>query len=190
MTADEVYKTFLDTRALLEGHFELRSGLHSDKYFQCAIVLSHPRAARALCEALAKKLKEKIPGMKAGTVISPAMGGIIVGQELAHALDARAIFAEKKDDALVLRRFAIERGQRYIVAEDVVTRGGRVQETLDIVVKAGGVVEAVALLVDRSGGKASLPCPMVSLLEMEPVTYEPAKCPLCRKGLPLVHPGS
>jgi orotate phosphoribosyltransferase len=123
-------------------------------------------------------------------VIAPAMGGIIVGHELAGFLKTKFIFAEKQDGVLVMRRFAIRKGGRYVVAEDVVTRGGRVQETIDIVEKGGGVVVAIGLLVDRSGGKIKFKYPTFSLLEMEPVTYEPAVCPLCRKQIPVVHPGS
>lgn len=191
MTDQGVLQLFLDTKAFLRGHFELRSGLHSDQFFQCAKVLQHPRLAAQLCEALAAKLKKEHPGLKVDGVISPAMGGLFVGHELAKALDVVSIFAEKQDGALVLRRgFDIPRGASYLVAEDVVTRGGRVQETIDIVEARGGTVSAIAVLVDRSGGKAKFTHPLVSLLAMEPVTFEPAKCPLCAKGSPVEHPGS
>jgi len=130
-----------------------------------------------------------IDGIKA--VIAPALGGLIVGHELARILGKRFIFAEKENGKLVLRRgFKIEAGGEYLVAEDVVTRGGRVQETIDIIEKAGGKAVAVAVMVNRSGGKASFGCPMYSLIEMEPVVYEPAKCPLCASGEPFAHPGS
>jgi orotate phosphoribosyltransferase len=110
---------------------------------------------------------------------------------VARALGKRFIFAEKNPEKmLVMRRFKIEKGERFLVAEDVITRGGRVQETIDIVTQAGGIVEAVGVLVNRSGGKAKFDYPTVSLLDIEPVTWEPAECPLCRQGLPLVHPGS
>lgn len=190
MTDDEVYRAFTETGSLLEGHFELRSGLHSDRYFQCAILLSFPLIARKLCVALAEKLRTEYPDSVPDAVIAPAMGGIVVGHELAAELDARSIFAEKQNDKLVLRRFFIVPGHKYVVAEDVVTRGGRVQEIIDIVRTGGGIVTAVALLVDRSGGKADFKVPTVKLLKMEPVTYEPKKCPLCAKHIPLVHPGS
>jgi orotate phosphoribosyltransferase len=124
------------------------------------------------------------------TVIAPAMGGIVVGHEVARVLDVRSIFAEKQDGKLVLRRFVIAAGERCLVAEDVITRGGRVQETVDIVRARGGVVVAVVCLVDRSNGQARFGVPLLSLMELAPVTYEPADCPLCRQGLPLVHPGS
>lgn len=178
--------------ALLEGHFELRSGLHSDRFFQCANVLQYPREAEELCRALAARLDADMDArdVRAQSVVAPALGGIVVGHEVARALGLRSIFVEKQEGKLALRRFAIEAGERFIVAEDVVTRGGRVQETVDIVEAAGGEVVAIGVLVDRSGGKAEFRHPLVSLLEIEPVTYEPAQCPLCEKGLPLVHPGS
>ncbi len=179
-----------DSGALLEGHFELRSGLHSDRFFQCANVLRFPRAAQKLCEALSDQMRAALPAPVADAVISPAMGGILVGHEIGRALDLRSIFAEKQDGKLVLRRFAIRAGERFVVAEDVVTRGGRVQETIDIVEQNGGKVAAVAFLVDRSGGMAKFPYPTFSLLQMTPVTYEPGQCPLCARGIPVVHPGS
>jgi orotate phosphoribosyltransferase len=134
--------------------------------------------------------KDMPGGVQADSVIAPAMGGIVVGHEIARALNVRSIFAEKQEGKLVLHRFKIGKGERFVVAEDVVTRGGRVQETIDIVEAQGGSVVAVALLVDRSGGKAKFSYPTFSLLEMEPITYEPSQCPLCAKGVPMAHPGS
>ena len=188
MNPDTVFQIFRNTKALLSGHFELRSGLHSDQYFQCAIVLQYPRTAERLCAALAGEWTKR--GSRVDAVISPAMGGLVIGQELGRALDKRHIFAEKQDNKLVLRRFNIEPGERYIVAEDVMTRGGRIQETIDIVRARGGVVDAVCVLVDRSGGKVTFDVPVVSLLRWEPVTWSPADCPLCKKGTPVSHPGS
>ncbi len=188
--SDRVLQIFKDSEALLEGHFELRSGLHSDRYFQCAKVLTYPRFAGELCDGLAQKISDGLGKVESKFVIAPAMGGIVVGHEVARALDLMSIFAEKKDGVLELRRFSIEPGTRYIVAEDVITRGGRVQETIDIVRQGGGIVEAVGVFVNRSGGKASFDAPLFSLLEMEPVAYEPAECPLCAKEVPMVHPGS
>jgi orotate phosphoribosyltransferase len=191
MTDADAIAILEETGALLNGHFELRSGLHSDRFFQCANVLRYPRRAAVLCDALAAKARDGLGARcDVQTVISPALGGILVGHEIARALDRPSIFAEKQDGRLVLRRFEIAPGERCLVAEDVVTRGGRVQETIDIVRARGGVVVAVAVLVDRSGGKASFDVPLFSLIEMEPVTYEPAQCPLCRQGVPAVHPGS
>jgi len=189
MDEAEVERIFRVTNALLFGHFELRSGLHSDQFFQCAKVLQYPTWTARLCSELAERLRAM--KVEVETVIAPAMGGLFVGHELARSLDRRSIFAEKQDDRLVLRRgFRIAAGERFVVAEDVVTRGGRVQETIDIVRAAEGVVSAVAVLVDRSGGRAAFDAPCVSLLRMTPTTWEPKDCPLCRKSVPLEHPGS
>lgn len=188
--SDRVLQIFKESKALLEGHFELRSGLHSDRFFQCAKVLTYPRFAEELCAGLAAKIAAGIGSIESKYVIAPAMGGIVVGHEVARVLNLLSIFAEKKDGVLELRRFEIEPGTKYIVAEDVITRGGRVQETIDIVRRGGGIVEAVGVFVDRSGGKASFDCPLFSLLEMEPVAHEPSACPLCGKDIPLIHPGS
>jgi orotate phosphoribosyltransferase len=190
MTQEEVYKIFEETKALLNGHFELRSGLHSNQFFQCALVLQYPRIAGQLCVALVEKMKAELKDLEVDTVIAPAMGGITIGHDVARALGVRFIFVEKEDNVLKLRRFKIEKGERFVIAEDVVTRGGRVQETIDIVNENGGVVAAIGILVNRSGGKASFEAPLVSLLEIEPITYDPADCPLCREGVELVHPGS
>ena len=191
MTESEVVNVFLETKAFLKGHFELRSGLHSDQFFQCAMVLQHPRIAARLCEALVAKLRKDIPGIHIDGVIAPAMGGLFVGHEVAKALGVISIFAEKQDGMLVLRRgFVIPKGSVFVVAEDVITRGGRVQETIDIVEGRGGKVAAVAVLVDRSAGKARFVPPTVSLLQMAPVTFDPQACPLCAGKLPVEHPGS
>ncbi len=188
MQPDEVFTIFRETGALLSGHFELRSGLHSDQYFQCAIVCQWPRIAQRLCEALAENWSAR--GSKIDSVIAPAMGGLVIGQELARALDKRYIFVEKADNKLALRRFEIKPGERFLVAEDVMTRGGRIQETIDIVRANGGIVDAICVLVDRSGGKAKFDVPVISLLQWEPVTWKPEECPLCKQGIPSVHPGS
>lgn len=190
MKQEEVLGLFEETGALLNGHFELRSGLHSNRFFQCALLLQHPRISGRLCEALVEKMKADLRGLEVDAVIAPAMGGITIGHDVARALGVRFIFAEKEDNVLKLRRFEIQPGERFIVAEDVVTRGGRVQETIDIVEANGGVVSAIGILVNRSGGKAGFKVPLVSLLDIEPVTYDPAECPLCRDGVALVHPGS
>jgi orotate phosphoribosyltransferase len=186
MTEAEVFQIFCETKALLSGHFVLRSGLHSGQYFQCALVLQYPRHAEKLCAALAAKLP------KADTVISPAMGGLFVGHEVGRALGVKHIFAEKNTTgALELRRnFTVGKGEKFLVVEDVVTRGGRVQETIDIVKGRGGEVVAVGTLVDRSGGKAQFGVPLVSLLKLEIETFEPALCPLCKEGKLIEKPGS
>ena len=189
LTPAEVLDLFRQTNALLDGHFVLRSGLHSRQFFQCALLLRRTDIAARVCGALA----EKLHGIDAESVISPAHGGIIVGHEIARALGKPHIFVEKNDAGkLVLRRgFEIAPGTRFIVAEDVVTRGGRVQETLDIVRALGGEVVAVAALVDRSGG--ALPdfgCPFVSLAQLKVETFEADKLPPDLAGTPAVKPGS
>jgi len=191
MTEKEVLQTLEDTGALLNGHFELRSGLHSDRYFQCAYVLRYPRIAERLCRELAAAICNDVGGgVDADAVVSPALGGILVGHEVARALDRPSVFVEKSEGRLVMRRFEITKGGRYLVAEDVVTRGGRVQETIDIVKAGGGKVVGVAVLVDRSNGLADFGVPTWSLLKLAPVTWNQAECPLCRKGIPSTHPGS
>ncbi len=192
MKQDEILKIFRDTGALLGGHFELRSGLHSDQYFQCALVLQHPRLAGQLCSALADRLRDELgEAFRPDGIISPALGGIPVGHELGRAFNVRAIFAEKQEGRLVLRRaFEVKPGERFIVGEDVVTRGGRVREVMDIVTSRGGIVEAVAVLVDRSAGQFACERPLVSLLQLAPTTWPPAECPLCGQGVPVHHPGS
>ena len=202
MTEEEVLKIFADTGALLTGHFELRSKLPSDRYFQCANVLRYPRIAARLCDALVAKMKAACDIGPLDGVISPAVGGILVGHEVARALDTKCVFAEKVPgegvDAtgkpvtkLAMRRFALKPGERYVVAEDVVTKGGRVQETIDLVQAAGADVAAVVLLVDRSKGTVRFgDIPMFSLVQIQPTTWEPAVCPLCKAGGHPVHPGS
>jgi len=188
MTQDDILALFRQTHALLDGHFLLRSGLHSRQFFQCAILLQHTPIAARICAALAKKLAS----IEADSVISPALGGLIVGHEVGRALGKRHIFAEKEEGKLVLRRgFQIAQGERFLVLEDVVTRGGRVQETIDIVRAHGGVVVAVGTLVDRSGGNApDFGCPFISLVQMTPETFEPDNLPPDLAGTPATKPGS
>ena len=204
MTDKQVLKYFEETGALLSGHFELRSKLHSDRYFQCANVLRYPRIAEKLCkEVTSRAVKSGKLGKKIDGVISPAVGGILVGHEVARALNVKCVFAEKVQDGdkkdatgkpltkLAMRRFALKKGERYVVAEDVVTKGGRVQETIDLVKAAGAKVAGVVVLVDRSSGKVKFGrIPMFSLVQMTPVTWEPSECPLCKAGGKPCHPGS
>ena len=202
MTEEEILNIFADTGALLTGHFELRSKLHSDRYFQCANVLRYPRIAAKLCDEVVAKMNAACDIGKIDGVISPAVGGILVGHEVARALDTKCVFAEKVQaegvDAtgkpitkLAMRRFTLKPGERYVVAEDVVTKGGRVQETIDLVKAAGAEVAAVVLLVDRSKGSVKFgDIPMFSLVQIQPTTWEPAACPLCKAGGHPVHPGS
>jgi orotate phosphoribosyltransferase len=190
MTDNDVMKRLEETDALLSGHFELRSGLHSNRFFQCANVLRYPKIAGELCGELVKRMLASADIGAVDGVISPALGGILVGHEVARALDRKCIFAEKQDGALVMRRFAIGRGERYVVAEDVITRGGRVQETVDLVKEAGAEVAAILVLVDRSAGQAVFDYPLFSLLRMAPEVWKPEECPMCAAGQPFVHPGS
>ena len=190
MTEQEILALLQETGALLTGHFELRSKLHSDRFFQCANALRYPRAAEKLCAELVRRMRPDLGAARIDGVIAPAMGGLVVGHEVARALDVRSIFAEKQNDKLVMRRFTIQPGERYVVAEDVITRGGRVQETIDIVRAAGAEIVAVAVLVDRSAGAAKFDYPTFSLLRMTAQVWEPAACPLCKQGSTAVHPGS
>ena len=186
--SEDLLALFRRTRALLDGHFVLRSGLHSRQYFQCAILLQHTDIAAQVCGQLANKLRE----FDCDTVISPALGGIIVGQEVGRSLGKRHIFVEKDDGKLVLRRgFQISPDEKFIVVEDVVTRGGRVQETIDIVRARGGIVSAVGVIVDRSGEtKPDFGCPFVSLIEMNVETFPADNLPRELAKIPAVKPGS
>ncbi len=190
MNDNDVMKRLEEAGALLNGHFELRSGLHSNKFFQCANVLRYPRIAGELCNELVGRMRAATDIGAVDGVISPALGGIIVGHEVARAMDQKCIFAEKQGDKLVMRRFSIRAGERYVVAEDVITRGGRVQETIDLVKAGGAKVAAILVLVDRSAGKAVFDYPLFSLLRLAPEVWAPAECPMCAAKQPLVHPGS
>ena len=186
--SEELLSLFRRTGALLDGHFVLRSGLHSRQFFQCALLLQHTDIAADVCGRLSDKLREHA----CDAVISPALGGIIVGQEVGRSLGKRHIFVEKDQGGLVLRRgFKIYPGERFIIAEDVVTRGGRVQETIEIVRSYGGIVAAVGVIVDRSGGEhADFGCPFVSLIEMDVETFPADRVPSDLAGIPAVKPGS
>jgi len=188
LTDAEILEVFRETHALLDGHFLLRSGLHSRQYFQCALVLQYPRLAERLCRQLADKLK----AFGAETVISPAMGGLFIGHEVARALNARHIFVEKNSSGkLELRRsFQIRTGEKLIVVEDVVTKGGRVKETMDIVRSRGGEVVGGGALVDRTTENLNLGVPLQSLLKWHIETFKPEECPLCKSGATLLKPGS
>jgi orotate phosphoribosyltransferase len=186
--SEDILALFRETGALLDGHFILRSGLHSREYFQCALLLEDTRIAAKVCGWLADKLRK----FDCDTVISPALGGIIVGQEVGRSLGKRHIFVEKDEGKLVLRRgFQISPSENFVVVEDVVTRGGRVQETIDIVRAHGGVVSAVAVIVDRSGeAKPDFGCPFVSLVEMRVENFPADNLPLDLAKVPAVKPGS
>ena len=186
--SEDLLALFRKTGALLDGHFVLRSGLHSRQFFQCALLLQHTEIAADVCGRLANKLR----GIDCDAVISPALGGIIVGQEVGRALGKRHIFVEKDAGTLVLRRgFAIRPNERFIVAEDVVTRGGRVQETVDIVRAHGGQVSGIGVIVDRSGGeRPDYGCPFVSLIEMTVETFEADQLPPDLAAVSALKPGS
>jgi orotate phosphoribosyltransferase len=187
MTKDEALQIFRDSGALLEGHFVLRSGLHSRQFFQCALALQQMPVVEKLGAALAVKVKS----LRAVTVVSPAMGGLVIGQEVARQLGLRFIFVEKEDGKLVLRRgFKIAAGEKILVVEDVVTKGGRVQETLDIVRAHGGTVVGVAMVVDRSNGVVNFGVPFESLISLQVETFEPTKLPPDLGKIPAVKPGS
>jgi orotate phosphoribosyltransferase len=187
MTAADALQAFRDSGALLEGHFVLRSGLHSRQYFQCALALQQMPLVERFGAALAEKVRPLAPA----TVISPALGGLVIGQEVARQLRARFIFAEKEEGKLVLRRgFRISAGERLLVVEDVVTKGGRVQETIEIVRARQGVVAGVAMIVDRSDGAVNLGVPMFSLIALRVETFPADGLPPDLAALPVVKPGS
>jgi orotate phosphoribosyltransferase len=191
MDASTALSLFKDTGALLEGHFQLTSGLHSNQYFQCAKVLQYPDHCEALCGHLAHQFRD----VAIDAVIAPAMGGIVVAQEIGRQLRRRTMFTERKDGVMQLRRgFEIKRGERVLVCEDVVTTGGSVQEVINIVREGGGHVAGVAYIVDRSGGKVKFTVDhggrQIAVLTLEVTAYKPEACPLCASGIPAVKPGS
>ncbi len=186
----EILDIFTRTKALLRGHFVLRSGLHSEYYFQCAQVCQHMGAVTRLTELLLKKV-QTTPGIEFSTVLAPAMGGLVIGQEVARQANARFLFAQKENNVLVARRgFKFSPGEKVLIVEDVVTRGGRVVECLDIIRKGGGNPTAVAMLVDRSANTARFDVPAFSLLELSFPTYTADALPESLARLPVEKPGS
>jgi orotate phosphoribosyltransferase len=186
-TPEDILDRFRRAGALLEGHFRLTSGLHSAGYLQCALVLQHPRDAEACGVAIA----DRVRALGAQTVLSPALGGIVIGQEVGRALGIRAIFAERQDGALTLRRgFALARGEKVLVVEDVVTTGGSTRETIEVARAAGADVVGAAAIVNRSGGQQRLDVPFEALVDVSLPTYSAESCPLCLAGQPVVKPGS
>ncbi|HKH74516.1 MAG TPA: orotate phosphoribosyltransferase [Vicinamibacterales bacterium] len=187
VTAESVLDRFRQSGALLDGHFRLTSGLHSPGYLQCALVLQHPAHA----EACGTEIAHRVRNLGAQVVLSPALGGIVIAQEVGRALGIRAIFAERQDGKLMLRRgFALTPGERVLVVEDVVTTGGSTRETIEVARAAGAQVVGAASIIDRSGGQQSLDVPYHALATLAVPTYEPEVCPLCAAGQPVVKPGS
>ena len=187
MTETEILNIFKKTEALLTGHFLLTSGRHSDRYFQCAKVLQYPEHTEKLCKMIANNFRQA----EIDTVIAPAIGGLVVGQEVARQLNKRFIFAEREDKKLSLRRgFTLEEREKVLVCEDVVTTGGSVFEIIDIVKNSKAEVVGVGFIVDRSNGKVNFGYPQFSTLKMDVVSYLPDECPLCREDVELVKPGS
>jgi orotate phosphoribosyltransferase len=184
---------FEETGAYLHGHFRLTSGMHSGEYLQCAKVLAHPEYAERLGRALSGKIRDLIGEAAVDVVVAPAMGGIIIGHEVARALGARSLFTERDaaTNSMTLRRgFEIAAGEKAIVIEDVITTGGSTKEVVNAIAAAGAQVLAAGSIIDRSGGRAEVGVPRVALETLEAVAYQPEECPLCREGLPLVKPGS
>jgi orotate phosphoribosyltransferase len=178
---------FRRSGALLEGHFRLSSGLHSSGYLQSALVLQHPQHAETLGRAIGERTRDLRPTV----VLSPALGGIVIGQEVGRALGVRAIFAERQDGALTLRRgFTLGERDRVLVVEDVLTTGGSTRETMQVATASGAQIVGAASIVDRSGGSTRFEVPFHALLDIALPTYEPGECPLCTQGLPVVKPGS
>jgi orotate phosphoribosyltransferase len=187
LNENDILEIFNKSGALLKGHFLLTSGRHSGVYFQCAKVLQYPSYMELICANIAENFKE----LEFDTVISPAIGGIIVGQEVARQMGKKSIFAEREDKALVLRRgFTIEPGERFLVCEDVVTTGGSVYEVIDIIKNNGGVVAGIGFLVDRSNGVVNFGYPQYSTVSLNAISYPPDNCEICKENIPLEKPGS
>lgn len=187
MTSDEALQLFRETGALLNGHFLLRSGLHSREFFQCALALQQMPIVERFGAAIAEKARK----LGATTVVAPAMGGLVIGQEIARQLGLRFIFVEKEEGSLVMRRgFKLAKDERVLITEDVVTKGGRVQETIDIVEATEASIAGITVLVDRSGGKLCFDYPLLSLIQMNVEAFEPDNLPKDLQGTAAVKPGS
>jgi orotate phosphoribosyltransferase len=187
MTDAEVLNLFRKAGALLEGHFKLSSGLHSDRYLQSALVLQYPEFASQLGAAIASHTRHLQPT----AVLSPALGGIVIGQEVGRALGVRALFAERADGRLTLRRgFSLASSDRILVVEDVITTGGSTRETVDVATAAGATVVGAASIIDRGNNEATLGMPLYSLVKLQVQAFEPGACPQCARGEPVVKPGS
>ena len=187
MQSEEVLEIFRRTGALLEGHFVLTSGLHSPRYLQCALVLQHPQESETLARAIASRFASD----RIETVAAPAIGGIVIGYEVARALGARSVWTEREEGRMTLRRgFTVRPGETVLVVEDVVTTGGSTRETVDALRAAGARVVAAASIIDRSGGRAEVGVPRFALATLDVPALAPAACPACQRGEPAVKPGS
>jgi orotate phosphoribosyltransferase len=187
-----VLNLFERTSAYLHGHFRLTSGLHSSEYLQCALVLQHPVHAEFLGRDLARKVLALLPGGQVDVVASPAVGGLIIGHEVARALGARFLFTERGTDGrMILRRgFSVQPGESVVVIEDVVTTGGSTREVVELLKAAGARVPAAGSIIDRSGGSAEVGAPRTALATLQVTAWLPEDCPLCQQGSPVVKPGS
>ena len=191
MTSKDVLDRFTQLGALLEGHFRLSSGLHSPNYLQCALVLQHPAEAESLGRTLAEALVARLGGVRPTAVLSPALGGLIIGHEVARALGVRAIFAERAEGVLTLRRgFDLGPADRVVVIEDVLTTGGSTRETMEVAKQRGAGVVAAGAVINRSGSASPVDVPFAALASLTPPTYKPDACPLCEQGMPVTKPGS
>jgi orotate phosphoribosyltransferase len=189
---DPVLASFYETGAYLRGHFRLTSGLHSSEYLQCALVLQYPRHAEHFGRLLAAEFRRLDPALNIGVVAAPAIGGLIIGHEVARALGARFIFTERDASGkMTLRRgFTVEPGETAVVVEDVITTGGSTREVAEILKQAGALVIGAGSIIDRSGGAAGVGVPRMALKTLEVIAYQPNDCPLCRAGEPVTKPGS
>jgi len=190
--AESVLELFRSTGAYLEGHFRLTSGLHSSTYLQCALVLQHPAAAEKLAGRLAEEIR-KLTEERIELVVAPALGGLIIGHEVARALGARFLFTERDatTSKMVLRRgFTVGSGETAVVVEDVITTGGSTHDVIELLRAAGVNVVAAASIIDRSGGRADVGVPRAALATLQVAAHDPGECPLCRRGIPVVKPGS
>ena len=187
MTDNEVLELFRQSGALLDGHFRLSSGLHSDRYLQSALVLQHPDYAEQMGRALAARLEHLQPT----AILSPALGGIVIGQEVGRAMHLRSLFAERQDGQLMLRRgFTLAPSDRVVVVEDVITTGGSTRETIAVAEATGAIVLGVAAIIDRGSDPGRLSQPLQALVRMEVPTYQADACPMCASGMPVTKPGS
>jgi orotate phosphoribosyltransferase len=188
LSENQIFDIFLKTKALLTGHFLLTSGRHSDKYFQCAKVLQYPHYTEQICSVLSNFFKYH----QVDTIISPAMGGILVGYEVARQLGKKSLFTEREDNKMILRRgFNLDNGEKVLVCEDVITTGGSVFEVIDVVKSFNAEIVGIASILDRTNGNIKFDYPFKSALKLEVVSYSPEECPICKENkIPLIKPGS